>query len=717
VRKIDKIILKISSFSQIIRSFFADIFIVFSQILSKIYTERDFNPYVGKVKSPSTPRNSAITKIVNQPKSIKTIAKLVSWEEGKWKWSLSWLLILLFVPQIVGAVGLVGYLSYRNGQKSVKDITIQKMEEVGSRVEQKLTSYLETPRFVNQMNSDAVRRGSLSLDLEKADPQRDRFLWQRMQLFDRLSWISIGTEAGSSLGIWRPSENQALQLSASNRSNQYFGTYYAIDDRGKRIKILKVERPAFDPRTRPWYKKAIAAEQPIWTEIYAGFTPGTIFIAASQPLYDNSGKLLGVSAVDLSLLAIQTFLVDTPVSRSGHIFLFEKSGELVASSTAEKPFRTLEGQPPQRVNVLDSENQLIRATARVLQEQSGDLNKIRKLYIFDFMLDEERYFVRVLPYSKGLGLNWSIAIVVPEADVMERIHASTRTTIWLCLGALAVVIASNIAISRRLVRPIVELSRASQKIARNDFTTEVRTPRVRELFQLASSFEQMSQEIQKSRQQLEDYSLSLEQKVQDRTRSLQQEIERRAAAEEALSIANRELQKLAYIDGLTEIANRRLFDDRLSQEWRRLQRERQPLSLILCDVDYFKQYNDAYGHQSGDECLCQVAKVLDRTVHRQPDLAARYGGEEFVVLLPNTHLEGAIEVANKIRMGIKSLQMPHCRSQVSQYVTISLGVACTIPNAAATPEQLLERADLALYRAKRDGRDRITSYEPLDNSP
>jgi diguanylate cyclase (GGDEF)-like protein len=654
---------------------------------------------------------------VNESKLIKIVKTLLLKKKRQWKWSLSWLLIALFVPQIIGAVGLIGYLSYSNGQRSVEDITKQKMEEVGRRVEQKLTSYLETPRFVNQMNSDAVRRGSLSLNLEKADPQRDRFLWQQMQLFDRLSWISLGMEGGSaSMGIWRPSEGEALQISFGDRSTKYFGTYHATNNRGERTKVLKVESPAFDPRTRPWYKEAVAAKEAIWTKIYAGFTPGTIFIAASQPLYDNSGKLLGVSAVDLSLLALQKFLVDTPVSRSGHIFLFEKSGDLVASSTAEKPFRTIAGRQPQRVNVLDSENKLIRATARALQQHSGDLSKIHKPDKFDFMLDGEKHFVQVLPYSRGRGLNWSIAIVVPEADVMARIYENTRATVWLCVGALTVVIVSNVAISRRLAKPIVELSRASQKIARNDFNNRVNEPNIRELSQLASSFNRMSREIQQSRQQLEDYSHSLEEKVLDRTRSLQQEIELRAAAEEALIIANRELQKLAYADGLTKIANRRLFDDRLSQEWRRLQRESQPLSLIICDVDYFKQYNDAYGHQDGDECLCQVAKVLENAVHRQPDLAARYGGEEFVVLLPNTNLEGAIAVADKIRQGVKSLQLPHCRSQVSQYVTISLGVACTIPNAVETPEQLLERADLALYRAKREGRDRVATYEPLDNS-
>jgi diguanylate cyclase (GGDEF)-like protein len=269
------------------------------------------------------------------------------------------------------------------------------------------------------------------------------------------------------------------------------------------------------------------------------------------------------------------------------------------------------------------------------------------------------------------------------------------------------VILLNTLIGRWLAKPIIGLSKASQKIAQGDFSPQVRAPRILELSTLADSFTQMSQEIQESRQQLEDYSRSLEQKVSDRTQALQQEVQFRTEAEVALQSANEELQRLAYLDGLTQIANRRKFDERLSQEWRRLKRDQLPLSLILCDVDYFKQYNDSYGHQVGDDCLYKVAYVLAIAARRPPDLAARYGGEEFAVLLPNTSLEGAVEVAKKIQVQIKALQLPHQRSGVSQYVTVSFGVASMIPAETKTPEQFLAQVDRALYQAKVEGRDRI----------
>jgi diguanylate cyclase (GGDEF)-like protein len=630
-----------------------------------------------------------------------------SWLRSSQSPSLQGMLTIPFILQVVAVVGLVGYLSYRNGQRSVEDLTNQLMDAVSQRVEQKLTSYLEPARLLNQINRDAVRRGALKLELDPPNQQTELYLWQQMQLFKNLTWITLGTQSGNALGIWRPGERQKLQFSFSNRSTQYFGNYYATDNQGTRTARIKVERPAFDPRTRPWYKEAIAANQGIWSPVYAGFTPGTIFIAASQPLYDQTGQLVGVSGIDISLLEIQNFLAQNLVSPSGKIFLIERSGLLVASSSQEKSFRLTSGRSPQRVNVLDSHTPSIRLTAQSLLKQVKDFKTIQKTQRFYFHPNHGAEFVKVLPFSLGKGIDWLIVIVVPESDVMAHIHTGTRTTILLCLGALMVVIGLNTAISRWIVKPISNLNRASQKIAQGDFDHQIQTPNILELSDLANSFTQMSHELQQSRQQLEDYSRSLEQKVSDRTQSLEQEIQRRATAERALQSANQELQSLAYLDSLTQIANRRQLDQQLKKEWKRLKREQLPLSFILCDVDYFKQYNDTYGHQAGDDCLRQIAQAIAAAARRPPDLAARYGGEEFAMLLPNTSPEGAIAVAKEIQAHIKFLQLPHQKSDVSQYVTVSLGMTSIIPTESHPPEFMLSQVDRALYQAKKEGRDRI----------
>ncbi len=174
-----------------------------------------------------------------------------------------------------------------------------------------------------------------------------------------------------------------------------------------------------------------------------------------------------------------------------------------------------------------------------------------------------------------------------------------------------------------------------------------------------------------------------------------------------LEAANRELQHLAGSDALTQVANRRRFDEYLDQEWQRMAREEAPLSLILCDVDFFKSYNDTYGHQAGDYCLQQVARAISRSVKRPADLVARYGGEEFALILPNTNAEGAVHVAEKVRSEVKALEIAHAKSQISKCVTLSLGVASTVDCHISSSAMLISEADKALYQAKAKGRDRV----------
>jgi diguanylate cyclase (GGDEF)-like protein len=179
-----------------------------------------------------------------------------------------------------------------------------------------------------------------------------------------------------------------------------------------------------------------------------------------------------------------------------------------------------------------------------------------------------------------------------------------------------------------------------------------------------------------------------------------------------LEEVNQTLQRLASVDGLTQVANRRSFDEALVQEWQRLSRERGALSLILVDIDYFKRYNDTYGHLAGDKCLKQVAQTINRAVHRPADLVARYGGEEFVVLLPGTTLAGANQVAEAIRAAVKKLNLPHSSSPLGEKITLSLGIASLDPSQHNSPMTLIKSADKALYLAKESGRDRICMLTP-----
>ncbi len=171
------------------------------------------------------------------------------------------------------------------------------------------------------------------------------------------------------------------------------------------------------------------------------------------------------------------------------------------------------------------------------------------------------------------------------------------------------------------------------------------------------------------------------------------------------------LAQQAQMDGLTDIANRRFFDQILQNEWQRCLRNGMPLALILCDLDFFKHYNDHFGHLQGDDCLIQVTQTLKKVIKRPGDLLARYGGEEFVVLLPETPLQGAYQVAQAMAEAVHQLALPHPESPKHKFVSLSLGLAVGVPRPEKTKEQLLNAADKALYQAKDQGRNQICIFE------
>ena len=176
--------------------------------------------------------------------------------------------------------------------------------------------------------------------------------------------------------------------------------------------------------------------------------------------------------------------------------------------------------------------------------------------------------------------------------------------------------------------------------------------------------------------------------------------------------ANAVLERLATMDGLTHLANRRCFDETIQREWLRARRDIKPLSVIMCDVDYFKLYNDHYGHQEGDECLKAVAICMQNSLLRPADFIARYGGEEFVVILPNTDSEGAQKVAENLRIAVLALQRKHKPSQVNDYVTLSFGVATIVPGKDGIgSEVLIKAADDCLYACKQASRNMVTAKD------
>ncbi|GMQ97287.1 MAG: hypothetical protein BMS9Abin15_0994 [Gammaproteobacteria bacterium] len=207
--------------------------------------------------------------------------------------------------------------------------------------------------------------------------------------------------------------------------------------------------------------------------------------------------------------------------------------------------------------------------------------------------------------------------------------------------------------------------------------------------------------VSRSRDELNNLNKRLANELEDEKESAMVLVQTRERLQGAVDY----LAHISLIDGLTGIANRRGFDAFFQKEWSRARRNGENLALVMLDVDFFKQYNDAYGHQAGDECLKRIATVIDNSVRRSADLAARIGGEEFAILLPGTGLNGASSLASQIRATIGKLQIPHEDSPIARFVTLSAGVAAIRANRRTDPAMLFQAADQALYTAKKEGRN------------
>ncbi|NET73227.1 MAG: PleD family two-component system response regulator [Sphaerospermopsis sp. SIO1G2] len=203
------------------------------------------------------------------------------------------------------------------------------------------------------------------------------------------------------------------------------------------------------------------------------------------------------------------------------------------------------------------------------------------------------------------------------------------------------------------------------------------------------------------------------QQLIDQNKLLQIEIEERQKVEDALLVANNKLRRFALLDGLTGVSNRRRFDEYLKLEWQRLAQEKLPFSLILCDVDFFKHYNDTYGHLAGDDCLKKIAQTIQISIKNPVDLLSRYGGEEFAIILPGTNNQAAVNLAEEVRQTVYNLKIPHQTSSVYGYVTLSLGVATTIPNLKNSPDTLINKCDKVLYLAKSQGKNRVVTEKMI----
>lgn len=402
-------------------------------------------------------------------------------------------LIVPFALQIFAAVGLTGYLSFRNGQRAVDELAQQLQGEISHRIEERLDSYLAQAHLINQMNTKAVQLETL--DVTNFE-QLDRHFAQQIRLFEAISYIYFANPQGEFSGAEQvPGELPRIgQAGRRGPDDDNFYTY-ATDATGRPTEQLSAV-PNYDALTRPWYVGAVRGRSPGWGEVYVWAAPyKNLALPAAQPVYADEGELLGVFAVDLSLLDISAFLGSLEVGQTGETFIVDHQGQLIATSTSEPPF-SQDQENPDRLYASESQSPLIRETTSYLLSRLGGFARLETSRQDRFDLEGETQLVQVRPFEDDLGLNWSIVVVIPERDFMERIHANTRNTILLCGLALVVSTAIGVVTARWVVLPLRQLKESAQALSDGQWEHELPLKRQDEIGDLARSFRGMAGQLQ-----------------------------------------------------------------------------------------------------------------------------------------------------------------------------------------------------------------------------
>ncbi|EDX83223.1 Stage II sporulation protein E [Synechococcus sp. PCC 7335] len=453
-------------------------------------------------------------------------------------------LIVPFVLQLCATVGVVGYLSFRTGQRAVQTLTSQLRTEVSARIQSELEGYFEIPHEINRLNAAALLEGTL--DIANGSTGESQ-MYQQMRISPNIAFVYCGNREGDFFGVLRSPDDGSLQLSYSNLSTLRRRQYYAMNVLGKRTSFLREIDAYFNARRRPWYQDALRAERPTWTDVYLAFTTGLPNITASTPVYNRQGRsLIGVCATDVVLPEeFRSFLQTLEIGKSGQAFVVDRQGRLVSSSVEESATVTKVTGDADLLSAADSSNALVRGTTEYIAERFGGFGEIRRSQQLTFRLNGQRQFVQVLPFSDDKGLDWLIVVTIPEADFMGQIYSNIRNTFGLAILALGIAVGVGVLTTRWLTQPVLRLTEASREIADGKLSQQVdESIRVNELRTLAHSFNRMTSQLKTSFETLED-------KVKERTADLAGANQQITRLNEKLK--NENLRMSAELDAVRQI--------------------------------------------------------------------------------------------------------------------------------------------------------------------
>ncbi len=703
--------------------------------------------------------------------------------------------LLIFISLIIIIISSV--LSFYNSIQFIKEFELERSSKISGEV----LSFLELPIKAVEENINLYNIGILD---ELSTDELRILLTNQFNLYTDLTLIGMGLEDGTYIDVQYFNDKSHYFSDRDSRTGDYEGW---ITDSDGSLLSLNTDM-VYDHRLRSWYQNVIKNSDTDvrWTPIYTSINPKSLFLTATNPIFNEINKFMGVMVSSISLSKLTKILTSIKNIGDVKIFIVENNGNIVASTEHKETF-TQKDDELKRINISGTDNQLYKKIYSFMEKTDRDVELV--WYNFEF------YFIDSYNIDDDRGLNWEMIILHPIKSIINKIGLIIIIIVILTLliNLVGIFIGRNIA--KNISEPIINIKNAANEIVNGNLESRAKVFKNNEVGQMAMSFNTMGDRI---------YGLihNLEEKVQERTKELKLSQKKlslhventpiaviewdknfniiswnRAAEKifgyseeevvgihnaelllpedkiikeeinnvlkaltentggnrninlnitkdrriihcdwynttlidqndtvygvaslvldithqveylEQQDIENKQLEFMSYIDGLTKIANRRSFDLYLEKELERACRNKTKISLIIADIDFFKIFNDNYGHVEGDSCLKMIAKAVNESVRRPADRAFRYGGEEFTCILPETDIIGAKHTADRIKKTVIELKIPHGKSSVCDIVTLSLGVATIVPTKGFTPEQLINLADERLYKAKNSGRNCI----------
>lgn len=597
--------------------------------------------------------------------------------------SIQWKLWVPTCMAFFAIIIFINLLVFRDTKMIISRVLEELRISVVQLVETELDKHLDQALMLNETNRSMLEGGYLDVTIPR---NREIYFSSMIKNYPDVVMTYFGMPTGEFYGARRVLD-QTIEVVKNNTITKGKSEYYSIKEDGTADDLKQVFEN-YDPRIRPWYQAAVEKRQSTFSGIYSHFIFHEPTITASLPIYEGD-TLIGVFGVDFLMTWLGDILQKLPIGENGQIFIVDEKHQLVATTTDENLFHVVDNQSV-NIFVTESENPITKKAYAQMEVTDGMKEELEEnaFFIDTFFYQNQRYYFSIDRYQRE-GMEWYLYTVLKEDDFMSNSNRAIVFALFVVFFIAILFVILLFFITKRITAPIVKLKESAKQLSLGIYSKVPVTNEDHEINQLAESFNDMGATISKLLHHLEE-------EVRLRTLELEEK--------------NQILEELTYVDALSKISNRRKFNEYFSQLMDQSNQTVKQCGLIMMDIDFFKNYNDRYGHLEGDVCIERMGDVLKRVISEHSDIIARYGGEEFISVLINRELSEMIEIVKQIQLEVENLSILH-EGSVHGYVSLSFGVLAVENKNLYTAEELLKLVDICLYSAKEQGRNRMVSRQ------